>query len=69
MNQLINRSNTKSHHTIRRPIVSEHQNKSKYNGIITDQCEQRGALYHIGLVKDHGGHLVNQPRLSHFEKC
>jgi len=22
------------------------------------------AVSHIGLVKDHGGHLVNQPRLS-----
>jgi len=27
-----------------------------------DQCKQRVALCHIGLVKDHGGHLVNQPR-------
>jgi len=27
------------------------------------------ALRNIGLVKDHGGHLVNQPRLSLFEKC
>jgi len=25
------------------------------------------SLCHIGLVKDHGGHLVNQPCLSLFE--
>ena len=31
---------------------------------IVDQCKQRGALCHIGLAKDRGGHLVNQPRLS-----
>ena len=27
------------------------------------------SLCHIGLVKDHGGHLVNQPCLSLFDKC
>ena len=27
------------------------------------------SLCHIGLVKDHGGHLVDQPRLSLVEKC
>jgi len=27
------------------------------------------SLCHTGLVKDHGGHLVNQARLSLFEKC
>jgi len=26
-------------------------------------------VYHIGLVKHHGGHLVNQTCLSLFEKC
>jgi len=26
-------------------------------------------LCHIGLVEGHGGHLVNQTRLSLFEKC
>jgi len=26
------------------------------------------SLWHIGLAKDHGGHLVNQPRLSLFEQ-
>ena len=36
----------------------------KHNGTIADQCKQRGVLCHIGLVKDRGGHLVNQPRLS-----
>jgi len=40
-----------------------------YNGIITDQCKQRVALGHVGLVKDHGGYQVNQSRLSLFEKC
>ena len=35
---------------------------------IVDQCKQRGALCHIGLAKDRGGHLVNQPRLSFFGK-
>ena len=40
----------------------------KHNGTIADQCKQRGMLCHIGLVKDRGGHLVNQPRLSLFVK-
>jgi len=52
-----------------KPIVSEHQSKWKHNGTIVDQCEQRGALCHIGLAKDRGGHLVNLPRLSFFDKC
>jgi len=48
--------------------------KTQWNGtiIIVDQCKQRGALcmsYTIGLAKDRGGHLVNQPRLSFFDKC
>jgi len=37
--------------------------------MIADQCEQRATTCHIGLVKDHGGHLVHQPHLSLFEKC
>jgi len=49
--------------------ISEHKTKWNHNGTIADQCKQRGALCHIGLAKDHGGHLVNQPRLSHFDKC
>jgi len=49
-----------------KPIVSEHWSKWKHNGTIVDQCKQRGALCHIGLAKDRGGHLVNQPRLSLF---
>jgi len=49
-----------------KPIVSEHWGKWKHNGTIVDQCKQRGALCHIGLAKDRGGHLVNQPRLSLF---
>jgi len=28
---------------------------------MADQCKQRMALCHIGLVKGHGDHLVNQP--------
>ena len=54
MIQLINRNNTKSHRAIRKPIVSEHYNKCRYNGKRTDQCKQRASLCHIGLVKDHG---------------
>jgi len=38
----------------------------KHNGTVVDQYKQRGALCHIGLAKDRGGHLVNQPRLSFF---
>jgi len=39
MTQLINRnSNAKSHHAKRKLISSEHQNKGKHNGKITDQC-------------------------------
>jgi len=44
-----------------KPIVSEHWSKWKHNGTIVDQCKQRGALCHVGLAKDRGGHLVNQP--------
>ena len=47
-----------------KPTISEHWRKWKHNGTIVDQCKQRGALCHIGLAKDRGGHLVNQPRLS-----
>jgi len=36
---------------------------------MADQCKQRPALCHIGLAKDRGGHLVNQPRLSLFDEC
>ena len=53
-----------------KPAISEHQSKWKHNGTIVDQCcKQRGALCHIGLAKDRGGHLVNQPPLSFFDKC
>ena len=51
-----------------KPTISEHESKWEYNGTIADQCKQRGALCHIGLAKDRGGHLVNQPRLSLFDK-
>jgi len=47
-----------------KPTISEHWSKWKHNDAILDQCKQRGALCHIGLAKDRGGHLVNQPRLS-----
>ena len=47
-----------------KPTISEHWSKWKHNGTIVDQCKQRGMLCHIGLAKDRGGHLVNQPRLS-----
>ena len=69
MTQLTNRNNTKSHHAKRKPVVSRHYNKWKYNGKITDQCQQGVSLRHIGLVKDYGGHLVNQPRVSLFDNC
>ena len=52
-----------------KPTISEHYSKWKHNGTIADQCKQRGALCHVGLAKDRGGHLVNQPRLSFFDKC
>jgi len=29
-----------------------------------DQCKQRLSPCPMGLVTDHGGHLVNQPRCS-----
>ena len=47
-----------------KPIVSEHQSKWKCNGATADQCKQRGVLCGKGLVKDHGGHLVNQLFIS-----
>jgi len=33
-----------------------------------DQYEQRGVLCHIGLVRDHVGHLVNHPCFSEVLK-
>jgi len=36
---------------------------------MVDQCKQRGVLCHIGLVRDHSGHLVNQSCFSVYEKC
>jgi len=50
-----------------KPTISEHWSKLKHNGTIADQCKHRGALCHIGLAKDRGGHLVNQPRLSLYK--
>jgi len=44
------------------------QNKYEYNGKMIDQSKQRLSLCPIGLVKDHGGHLINQPRLLLFDK-
>jgi len=32
----------------------------KYNGIIADQCKQKVVLCRIGLVNDHGGHLLTR---------
>jgi len=32
-------------------------------------CKQRGVLCHIELVRNHGGHLVNQPCFAVVEKC
>ena len=32
-------------------------------------CKQRGVLSRIELGRDYGGHLVNQPCFSVFEKC
>jgi len=34
-----------------------------------DQCKERLSLCHIGLVKVHGGHLVNQAPLLLTDKC
>ena len=52
-----------------KPTISEHLSKWKCNGVIADQYKQKGVLCHIGLVRVHGGHLVNQPSWSLFEKC
>jgi len=43
-------------------IVNIRANKN-CNDTIINQCKQSGVLCHIGLVRDHGGHLVNQPTL------
>jgi len=48
-----------------KPTISEHHSKWKHNGTIADLRKQRVALCHIGLAKDRGGHLVNQP-VYHF---
>jgi len=33
------------------------------------KVKKRSLLCHIGLVKDHGGHLVNQCRLLNTDRC
>jgi len=35
----------------------------------TDQCKQILSLCNIGLVKDPGGRLVNQPESTPYDKC
>jgi len=52
-----------------KPTISENYSKWKHSGTTADQCKQRRAPCHLGLAKDRGGHLVNQPRLSLFNKC
>ena len=47
-------------HAVSQPLANIRANENT----IVDQCKQRGALCHIGLAKDRGGHLVYQPRLS-----
>jgi len=37
--------------------------------ILENIGKYRVALCNIGLVKYHGGHLINQPCLSLFERC
>jgi len=29
--------------------------------LLVNECKQRVSLCHIGLLKDRGGHLINQP--------
>jgi len=66
MTQPTSRSIIKPSHAVNQPLANIRANE---NGTIVDQCKQRGALCHTGLAKDHGGHLVNQPHLSFFDKC
>jgi len=67
MTQPTSRSIIKPSHAVNQPLANIRV--SGNNGTIVDQCKQRGALSHIGLAKDRGGHLVNQPRLSFRDKC
>jgi len=54
-----------------KPTISEQYSKRKYNGITGNQTANKDwvVLCHIGLMKNHGSHLVtvNQPCLSLFE--
>ena len=52
-----------------KPTISEHWSKWKHNGTIVDQCKQRGALCHIGLAKDRGGHSSQPTPFIIFDKC
>jgi len=45
-----------------KPTNSEHYSKWKCNSAIVHQCKQRGVLYHIGSVSDHG-QSSSQPTL------
>jgi len=38
--------------------------KTQHNGKRIEQGNKKFALCHIRWVKDHGGHLVNQPHLK-----
>jgi len=68
MTQLINRNNTKSHHAKKLPMLVEIK-INENDGKRIDQCKERLSLCHIGLVKVHGGHLVNQAPLLLTDKC
>jgi len=69
MTQPTNRSNTRSHCTEQTNHHSEYESKWKCNEAMVEQCKQRGVLCHIGLVRDHSGHVVNQHCFSVIEKC
>ena len=64
MTQPTSRSTIKAIACSNQPLAKIRANEN--NGTIADQCKQRRAPCHIGLAKDRGGHLVNQPRLSLF---
>ena len=53
-------------------IANEHTMTLQLNSVNLQlnsiKCKQRVVLCHIGLVKDYGGHLINQPFLSLFDK-
>ena len=55
-------------HAVNQPLANIRTNENTMAQYLIS-VNKEGALCHIGLAKDRGGHPVNKPRLSLFDKC